>query len=373
MKIPFAQAFLFSLLILSIFVNSCKGQLNTQSPGASVSDQISFTSRQPKLTKTQGSDQGQNVYCGLQDKVGNLWFGTTGEGIFCYDGKLFTQFTEKDGLSSNSVRSILEDRLGNIWFGTNNGVSFYDGKTISVIRLPDNNVSNLFPNIPEKATTITDNVVWCIIQDKNEMIWFGTDKGVYRYDGKTFSHFLNNPEIVNKTGLTLKNVQCMFEDKNGNMWFGSSPMEFEGIVIYDGKTLTSFKPQDEGWIRKITQDKNGAILFSTRHNGLITFDGKTFSDFSQPQELRKDLLNITFVDSKGNIWYGSDYTNDNDLTTGGIWKFDGKSFVAFTKNDGFSNLSAYSFTEDRAGNIWIGTRNTGLYRYDGKVITKFSE
>jgi D-arabinose 1-dehydrogenase-like Zn-dependent alcohol dehydrogenase len=45
--------------------------------------------------------------------------------------------------------------------------------------------------------------------------------------------------------------------------------------------------------------------------------------------------------------YGSDYTNDNDITTGGLWKFDRKSFVEFTKKDGLANTSIYSLTEDK--------------------------
>jgi ligand-binding sensor domain-containing protein len=96
--------------------------------------------------------------------------------------------------------------------------------------------------------------------------------------------------------------------------------------------------------------------------------------------IKKDFLKnslkrvtTTLVDSKGNIWYGSDYTNDNDVTTGGFWKFDGKSFVEFTKQDGLSNTSIYSLTEDKTGNIWIGTRNCGLYRYNGQTFETFSE
>jgi ligand-binding sensor domain-containing protein len=62
----------------------------------------------------------------LEDKSGNLWFGTNGGGVSKYDGKSFTHFTDKEGLSNNVVRSILEDKSGNLWFGTyGGGVSKY--------------------------------------------------------------------------------------------------------------------------------------------------------------------------------------------------------------------------------------------------------
>lgn len=106
---------------------------------------------------------------------------------------------------------------------------------------------------------------------------------------------------------------------------------------------------------------------------MITYDGKNFTNFSAPQTISKDLITTVLADSKGNIWYGSDYTNGIDVSTGGLWKFDGKSFVEFTKKEGIGNTSIYSLTEDKAGNIWIGTRNCGLYRYNGQTFTTFSE
>ncbi len=359
---------IFSLLLLSTFFTSCNGQTKTTQPNTVV-EQLSFTSKNTKLTKTQGTNKYQNVHCIIQDKDGNIWFGTTGEGVYRYDGKEFTQFTEKDGLSNNSVWSMMEDKLGNIWFGTNDGVSRYNGRIISKIPFTMVTSGALGTVMPQSGK----NIVWSMMQDKSGIIWFGTDNGVYCYNGKTFLYFLDNPNITNKSGLTLKSMQCMFEDKSGNLWFGSGPQASEGICLFDGKSLTNFKPQDEGWIRKITEDKNGTLLFDTRHIGLIAYNGKAFSDFSEPQNLRKELLTTILIDSKGNIWYGSDYTNNNDVTTGGFWRSDGKLFVEFTKKDGLGNTSIYSLTEDKAGNIWIGTRNCGLYRYDGQIFETFSE
>jgi ligand-binding sensor domain-containing protein len=68
----------------------------------------------------------------LEDKSGNLWFGTYGGGVNKYDGKSFTHYTDKEGLSNNIVLSILEDKNGNLWFGTNGGgASKFDGKSFT--------------------------------------------------------------------------------------------------------------------------------------------------------------------------------------------------------------------------------------------------
>ncbi|TDE28723.1 hypothetical protein E0I61_10020 [Flavobacterium ranwuense] len=78
---------IFSLLLASIIFTSCNGQTKTNQPNNTIVEQQSFTSKNTKLTKTQGTTEHQNVHCSLQDKNGNLWFGTTGEGVYRFDGK----------------------------------------------------------------------------------------------------------------------------------------------------------------------------------------------------------------------------------------------------------------------------------------------
>jgi ligand-binding sensor domain-containing protein len=112
-----------------MFITSCKGQTKEllNSNEARII-KVGF----PKLVKTQHSNQADNVHCGIQDKNGNLWFGTTGDGVYRFDGKLFTNYTTKDGLSSNAIWSILEDKEGNIWFGTRRtGLYKFDGNTFT--------------------------------------------------------------------------------------------------------------------------------------------------------------------------------------------------------------------------------------------------
>ena len=59
-----------------------------------------------------------------------MWFTTDKNGVYCYDGKTMKNYTIKDGLVNNSVMSILEDKQGNLWFGTRGfGLSRFDGKT----------------------------------------------------------------------------------------------------------------------------------------------------------------------------------------------------------------------------------------------------
>ena len=376
-KYLFSRQFIYCLLIL-VFYNSCNGQVKTKSTD-DLKNTDTITIGTPNLLKIQGSRFSDNVHCSLKDKQGNLWFGTTGEGVYCYDGKLFTQFTIKDGLSNNSVWSVLEDNIGNIWFGTSDGLSKFDGKEIVTVPLEKTNSNNTLTSNSNSRVTIG-----AMMQSKNGTLWFGTNKGVYIYKENLFSAFLNNDSIVNKNDLQLKSVERMLEDKNGNIWFCSGMGGGEGVCRYDGKFITSYKPNGDAWVPYTLEDKTGNIWFSGRKYGYFRFDGKSFTDFTENigfSPIVEEKVGTICLkgkvgfgpileDKAGNIWFTGKMSRFGGV--GGIWRYDGKSCTNFTQ-DGLGDSIVWCMVEDKAGNIWIGTSNTGLYRFDGKTFTNFSE
>jgi hypothetical protein len=113
----------YALFLISVFHTSC-GQNQTCAPpdtGVLRYDGKSFTN----ITSAISSPSFWDV---LEDRKGNLWFGTRDSGVYCYPwaplragGKSFQHFTTKDGIDSNSALHIYEDKAGNIWFATGGG------------------------------------------------------------------------------------------------------------------------------------------------------------------------------------------------------------------------------------------------------------
>jgi len=297
------------------------------------------------FSKLQGLKH-HSVRCMLQDKFGNLWFGTVGGGVSKYDGKMFTHFTEKEGLSNNNVWSILEDRFGNLWFGTwGGGVSKYDGKE--------------FTHFTEKEG-LSNNLVMCILEDKSGNIWFGTTGGgVSKYDGKVFTHF------TEKEGLSNNNVWSILEDRFGNLWFGT---EGGGVSKYDGKGFTHFT-EKEGLSNNVVvsslEDKSGNLWFGTSGGGASKYDGIRFTHFTEKEGLSNNLVVSILEDKSGNIWLGTH--------EGGVSKYDGKEFTHFTEKEGLSKNYVFSILEDRSGNLWFGTAGGGVSKYSGNSFTHFTE
>ena len=134
---------------------------------------------------------GPAVLALFEDKNGNVWFGNNGSGLFRYDGKYLTNFTEEKGLSNKEFRasnkpgpgtlariySINEDTIGNLWIGTvDAGVWRYDGKILTNYTTKDG---------------LTSNAVNTIYKDKKGELWFGTDgNGVCKFNGLSFAKFV---------------------------------------------------------------------------------------------------------------------------------------------------------------------------------------
>jgi ligand-binding sensor domain-containing protein len=361
--------------LIGVF-NFCIGQVNTHFSNDSLVESGATQSGLPKLVTHSEADKltraAHNIHCCVQDKSGNLWFGTTGDGVYRFDGKSFTNYTIKDGLISNGVYCMLEDKEGNIWFGTGVGVSRYDGTAITSNPIPDGNA-------------VLRHGVGSMFQDKKGVIWFGTDDGVYCYSGKSLTPFLRKDSVINKNGLQLKKVERMLQDKNGNMWFCSGMGGGEGICCYDGKSIINFKPNGDVWVPYMLEDNAGNIWFSGRTHGYFRYDGKTFTDFTEKigfnPAIEDQNGNIclsgkvgfgpVLEDNAGNIWFTGKMVRFGG--EGGIWRYDGKSCMNYTNKGSLGAYQIWCMVKDNAGNIWIGTNNTGLFRFDGKNFICFSE
>jgi len=78
----------------------------------------------------------------LQDINGNVWLASW-EGIVCYTGSGFTNYTLKQNLVRFHVMSILEDKNHNLWFGMVGGGAYkYDGKNFTLYTISDGLAGN---------------------------------------------------------------------------------------------------------------------------------------------------------------------------------------------------------------------------------------
>jgi ligand-binding sensor domain-containing protein len=315
----------------------------------------------------------KNITSVLQDKNGNYWFGTNGEGVFRYDGRTLVQFTDKDGLANNQVQTIQEDKLGNIWFGTSlYGVSRYNGRAFTTFTDKEN--SQLAGN-PDKDWKIEPGD-----------LWFAAAGGVYRYNGKSLTylpfpktdHVQPQPPL---NRLTPYSVYCILKDKKGNVWFGTQSM---GVCRYDGKTFTWFTEKGLAGpaIRGLFEDKNGNLWFGNNGYGLFKYDGKSITNITKENGLGNDEFMKTSKlsgkpqpstmarvftineDYSGTIWVGT--------FDAGVWRYDGKNLTNYTTKDGLTSNAINTIYKDKKGKLWVGTYAAGVCIFNGVAFTSFT-
>lgn len=338
------------------FVISCTGQNKTNVQNSNSIESNTIGTKYAKVTTTQATKNvlAENVHCSLLDKEGNLWFGTTGHGVFKFDGESFTSYTVKDGLGGNRVIDICEDKEGNILFGTDKGVYFYDGKSIKEFLAKEGvgkkSISELFI-------------------DSKGQIWIGTHfTGMYVYNGESVTNFLSNDSIINDSDLTLNDISDITEDKAGNIWFVSWDIADEGVIRFDGKILMGYAEKDgiiDSKCHSVIEDKSGIIWVGSRDHGVFRYNGKSFAQILDNNGPKNESITWILEDENGNIWFASG--------SKGVYRYDGKSFENYTVEDGLIHNSVFSIVEDNEGNLWFGTRNVSLCRFDGKSFINYSE
>ena len=353
---------IFSLMLASIFFTSCNGQTKTNKPNDTLNEQQSFIKEQTKTVKLQSENKTATIGFGIQDKSGNIWLASNGDGVHFFDGINFSNYREEDGLDNNIVYSILEDKKGNIWVGTKTGLNHFDGNKFKGIPIVlSSNTSTYLINSNNNVTP-TENGVWSMMQDKNGTIWFGTDDGVYCYNGKEFIRFLDNQNVVNKDGLNLKGIFSILEAKNGNIWFAECAGE--GVSSFDGKSLSIIIPYKEiGRTDRIIEDKQNILWFATAFKGIGKYVGNTYTQNIFKAQNQNGSYNI-IKDANGNLWF--------DIQDG-LGFYDGKTLNILTEKDGTITKEFIPILLDKSGNLWFSSKGMKLFKYDGKTFTNYSE
>ena len=289
----------------------------------------------------------------FQDKKGNLWLGTNGDGVARYNGESLEYFSIEQGFGGVAVRGIVEDAAGNVWFGTEGGLTKYDG--------------NSFTNFT-KQDGLAHNDVWSLVIDSEGIIWIGTYQGASRFDGEVFTPF-DLPETVsdpNRGVSSSRIVHSIMEDSNGKMWFGSNG----GAFIYDGKSLSNISEKDglcNNMVNHILEDRHGNIWFATHYGGVCYWDGKSFTRMATKKRESGTEAWSLYEDSAGNIWF--------PMESFGLYRFHPISGVLtnFDRNNGLANGAIQCTYEDDEGRVWLGGFG-GLFRFDGASfisVTKY--
>ncbi len=313
------------------------------------------------ITKEDGliSDYIENVY---RDSYGFLWVANV-EGLNRWDGSTFKKYRHSDqdstSLSNNIVYSIIQDSENRLWFGTNSGLNLYDRERDCFIHV----------TLAKPGETVCVNVVK---EDSKKHLWIGTSYGLCNYDPATTKYRWYHHDASNPSSISDNNILGLSIDSNDNVWIGTFNGGVNKMTAASGKFTHFFHEEDNtkticsNKIRTILADHNNNIWIGSFESGVTLMNQKglvirhysDFSDKEHPSATRDAVISI-YEDKSHNIWVGS----DNELVY--FLGSKRKAFVPF-KNSPYKKvnlfcLSVSSIFEDNAGNLWFGTHGYGLF------------
>ncbi len=329
------------------------------------------------------------VFCIFQDSKGYMWFGTNGGGASKFDGKKFQSFTPANGALSNYVYSIAEDKNQNIYLATYDGVQitgkYKDLRLDSSKGLPINQTYFVFIDKSEKAwigtkkgvcyldankkpvkltgdKTIEEAAIWTIYQDSRGDYWFGTMlHGACRYSPETkkFTWY------TMRDGLGSSYIRSFNEDNKGNIWLGTLAGLFKfnntngriETIDLPGVPLTNLA------ITNICKDKNQTMWLSS-NEGVIKVNALGYEEFTVRNGLCGDVVLSSFIDTEGDIWFGSDGS--------GVSKLSSEALSNLSIKNGLPGDYINCIYQTRDKNYWFGIRDNGLVEKTGKSYKNYT-
>lgn len=267
----------------------------------------------------------------------------------------FETLSIEDGLSQGTVRAIVQDSDGFMWFGTDDGLNKYDGYTFTI-----------YKHDPEDPSTLSNSAITAGFKDSRGNLWFGTNNGLNRFDRETetFERFLDGP-----SGLS---ISAIAEDPQGFLWIGASD---GGLIRFDTRTgeFTRYRHDPDrpdslinDMVLSLSFDPKGGLWVGT-YSGLDFFDPATgqFTHYRNIPNDRKSLGDdrvwALFRDHYGILWVGTE--------DGGLNRFNPitQDFTRYQTrpNNPYTLTSNYVRTifEDQNGQLWVGGRN-GLHLFN---------
>lgn len=293
---------------------------------------------------------------------GCIWVGTNGR-LYRY-GLDTNQLTDVSELEGNSVKSLSLDGDHRLFIGTDNGLYIYDQQE---------HVQHIQHDARDGATSLINDVVWCILSDKEGMTWLGTDEGISILDSKPDISFVSISEITGKG--RGNHFSQIYRDSHGRLWLGGS----EGLICTT--------PELNGWkwysmdspaeriehnrIRRIYEDHDGDLWICT-DGGVHFWTGKGWKHINLTDPSTGQNANWAYdicQDSQGRIWVASFMgglmmASKKKLIESDVECHADVSFV-LTERKG---LSPFQLVEDGLDYIWVLYYNDGIRRVNTSTM-----
>ncbi len=268
-----------------------------------------------------------------------------------------------EGLSQSVVNSIVQDSLGFLWIGTQDGLNRYDGYSFSVLREDS-----------QKSNGLNDSWINDIALDGGHGLWLATNTGINFLDLKENRIRIYCHQEGDTTTISSDKVQCLLRDTRGNLWIGTWGGGLDRLNPVTGKIIHYYPAvpsQEKLFITTLAEDSSGGIWVGTRE-GLyrVLPSGHVLEPvFLKHVAFTGDkppFIASLMVDTKNRLWVGTG-KGSFLLEPGSL------SIIPFQyapqEEWHLERKFISALLQDADGSIWMGTPEGELLRADSLHTT----
>jgi signal transduction histidine kinase/ligand-binding sensor domain-containing protein len=324
------------------------------------------------------------VSCFAVAPDGALWVGTHGAGLYRYDGRGFTSFTTRDGLSDDRIVDILIDRSRNIWVATRDGLDRLRPEPFRVINrkngmpvdLPgamlENEPGSVFIGPPTgglfRGRIEADSVRFSVVEpvsraDRINSMSLGRDGIIYTgWLGGSVRRLDRGSTSSRAVTEGLPPITDVLDDSSGSLWIGT----WNGLVRIKNHSRTVLTKRDglpDNAVQRLFRDEKGTLWVATQ-TGISreTDDGAHFLQQPTPMGAASRALTI-FEWPRGSVWIGS---------AQGLARISGGKSALLTTVQGLPENWVGAVEPDDVGHLWLAQIG-GLTRIDASDLAAVAD
>jgi ligand-binding sensor domain-containing protein/signal transduction histidine kinase len=272
-----------------------------------------------------GDTSSVRIWSLCEGRNGQLWIGTSGQGLYCFADDKFLPLALRGQLTSD-VRALCEDREGNLWLGTYGG---------GLVRLQTSRVRVL-----DAGLGLPDSPCVCLAFNGRGNSWVGFEHGgVYAGNANRFER------SAGETGLNMLNpVSSICVGADSDLWLGTPGAGLYRVREQRALHYTTANGLSDNAILAMAVEPDGTVWVSTLAGGLHCFSGENLSSFGRSAGLSGQPITAIVPARAGGLWMG---TEAGEVFRGIQRQFHEPSGKA-------ERTAIRAMHEDGAGRLWLG-------------------
>jgi len=285
-------------------------------------------------------------------------------------------FGRPDGLTAEHIFSALQDKEGNVWFGTSGGLDkFRAAKLVKIDMPPGSQYFSLARGDGDSMwigtsqgqlyratpTTTGDPVaefgsfIGCLYRDPSGLLWVGSNNAIWQQQNGRWNP---SKRIVKDDPYPDANeIQAIVRDTTGAMWVsvvhaGVYRVEAGKWILWGGRDDFPKEPATV-----LTADPDGRLWLGYVNGRIALLEGGRLKIFDEPEDLRIGTTLALKAHGRG-VWVGGEQ---------GLLFFDGKVFHPVTARNRGPLPGISGIVESTDGDLWLNTGEGAVHIAESEV------